>query len=500
MRQLQSGLIRVYRTLKENNMVHGNVRKLAFLTTAMGTLIASQAMAADLTDVLDAADEVYLGNELVSDPFDISLTPKFSQRHEWAKLKREYYEGKTKQMRLLNELEYKRVVNEFDIDLEIGMFHDLSFRMGIPIIISDQASYKFDTSSDKPEFQINKTNSWFSPDHTDTNRPYRFFDLNEGETLKGRDRSGLGDMTFGIAWSPYNTERHFIPERPWEGNTGRSTVTLAFDYKAPTGKMRKIDNSSAGNGAHELIFSVAASHRFAFVDPYIRLQYGLPIGTDSAYPEYGANQTRVDPGMWGRIDLGIEFIPYESIAKDFQRFVKIDLRGYFKYTGEGRAYSELADAFGKGNCYQTDGKDSACAWVSNKWSNAGADNIASVANGTYTGMYKEDGLFDYEGFGAIGGALNLTIQPIQYISIIAGVAVDYEQNHFITFTKLGKDRHTFNKTGQLTDEGQKDGLITENAIEERNPTYSKALDAVGSRIKRVESVNLEWFVGLKLMY
>ncbi|MBS7380433.1 MAG: hypothetical protein KIG72_04095, partial [Bradymonadales bacterium] len=270
--------------------------------------------------------------------------------------------------------------------------------------------------------------------------------------------------------------------------------------KAPTGKMRKIDNSGAGNGAHELIFSVAASHRFAFVDPYIRLQYGLPIGTDSAYPEYGANQTRVDPGMWGRIDLGIEFIPYESIAKDFQRFVKIDLRGYFKYTGEGRAYSELADAFGKGNCYQTDGSDPACAWVSNKWSNAGADNIAAVANGTYTGMYKEDGLFDYEGFGAIGGALNLTIQPIQYISIIAGVAVDYEQNHFITFTKLGKDRHTFNKTGELTGEGKKDGLITENAIEERNPTYSKALDAVGSRIKRVESVNLEWFVGLKLMY
>lgn len=275
-------------------MVHGNVRKLAFLTAAMGTLIASQAMAADLTDVLDAADEVYLGNELVSDPFDISLTPKFSQRHEWAKLKREYYEGSTKQMRLLNELEYKRVVNEFDIDLEIGMFHDLSFRMGIPIIISDQASYKFDTSSDKPEFQINRTNSWFSPEHTNPLTPYRFFDLKEGETLKGRDRSGLGDMTFGIAWSPYNTERHFIPERPWEGNTGRSTVTLAFDYKAPTGKMRKIDNSGAGNGAHELIFSVAASHRFAFVDPYIRLQYGLPIGTDSAYPEYGANQTRVD--------------------------------------------------------------------------------------------------------------------------------------------------------------------------------------------------------------
>lgn len=481
-------------------MVHGNGKKWAFLVAALGAMYATNAFAADVTDVLDAADEVYLGNEKVSDPFDISLTPKFSQRHEWAKLKREYFDKSTSQIRLLNELEYKRVVNKMDLDLEIGLFHDLSFRMNLPIIISDQASYKFDTSSSDPEFRIGKNNSWFSPSVLAGDRPYHFFELAEGQTLKGRDRSGIGDMSFGIAWSPYNTERHFIPERPWEGNTGRSTVTLSFDYKAPTGKMRGIDNSGAGFGAHELIFAVAASHRFSFVDPYIRIQYGLPIGTDSAYPDYGANQTRVDPGMWARIDLGIEFIPYESIDVKFQRFVKIDLRGYFKYTAEGRAYSELADAFGKGACYNSDGTGAGCAWVTQKWSNAGADNIQAVANGTYSGNYKEDGLFDYEGFGAIGGALNLTIQPLQYLSIVAGVAADYEQNHFITYTKLGKDRHTYNAKGELVASDQKDGLITENAFEERSPTYSKALDAVGSRIKRVESINLEWFVGLKLMY
>lgn len=481
-------------------MVHGNVKKLALLTAALGSLISTQAMAADLTDVLDAADEVYLGKEKVSDPFDISLTPKFSQKHEWAKLKREYFDSSANQMRLLNELEYKRVTNVLDIDLEVGLFHDLSFRMGIPVVIADQSSYKFDTSSDKPEFQITSANSWFSPSAVSSERPYKFFDLQDGSKLDGASRSGLGDMTFGIAWSPYNTERHFIPERPWENNTGRSTVTLSFDYKAPTGKMRAIDNSSAGYGAHELIFAVAASHRFAFVDPYIRLQYGLPIGTDSAYPNYNANQARVDPGMWGRIDLGIEFIPYESIATDFQRFVKIDLRGYFKYTAEGRAYSELADAFGKGSCYASDGNGAGCGWVKQKWANAGAENINAVANGTYTGTYKEDGLFDYEGFGSIGGAINLTIQPIQYVSIVAGVAADYAQNHFITFTKLGKDRHTYSKTGELVKQDEKDGLITENSVEERSPTYSKALDAVGSRIKRTESINLEWFVGLKLMY
>lgn len=492
-------------------MVKGNVRRQAFLAAIIGCVLSSQANAADLTDVLDAADEVYLGTEKVSDPFDISLTPKFVQRYEWAKLKREYFNTgtanglKDNQMRLLNELEYERVVNEFDIDLEVGLFHDLSFRMHLPIIISDQSSYKFDTSSSDKEYQITDANSWFSPNQTDAQRPYKFFDLANGETLNGRKRTGLGDMSFGIAWSPYNTERHFIPERPWENNTGRSTITLSFDYFAPTGTMRKIDNDGVGKGVHELVFGVAASHRFSFIDPYIRLQFGLPIGVEDDYHDYGANQKRVDPGMWGRVDLGIEFIPYESIDVKFQRLVKIDLRGYFKYTAEGRAYSELSDAFGQGDCYKTavingEAVDPKCQWVASKWSNAGSANIEGMANKTYSGEVKEDGLFDYEGFATIGGAVNLTIQPIQYVQIVAGFAMDYAQNHFITFTKIGKDRDTYDEFGKLVKAGEKDGVVTETSYNERNPTYSKSLDSVGSRIKRTESLNLEWFVGLKLMY
>ena len=235
-------------------MAWNNVKKMAALTAAAAWMTAGQAFAADVTDVLDAADEVYLGKEKVSDPFDISLTPKFIQKYEWAKLKKEYNDKGN--VRLLNELEYERVVNEFDIDLEIGMFHDFSFRMNLPIIISDQQSYQFDTSSDDPKYHISPANSTLAPAQTSASRPYKFFELESGQNLKGKDRSGLGDMSFGIAWSPYNTERHFIPERPWERNTGRSTITLAFDYVAPTGDAKTIDNTGAGSGVHELIFSV----------------------------------------------------------------------------------------------------------------------------------------------------------------------------------------------------------------------------------------------------
>ena len=489
-------------------MVHGNMKKLALLAAAFGLTTASQALAADVTDVLDAADEVYLGDQLVSDPFDIALTPKFSQSYEWAKIKREYNQSGI--VRTLNELQYERVVNKMDIDLEVGIFHDLAIRASLPIILSDQSSYKLDTSSSKHKVthgtESEGGNSYFSNVNAgkDPNFPYKFFDLNDGETLKGAKRTGIGDLKVGIAWSPFNTERQYIPDRPWKNETGRSTFTLAFDYIAPIADTRAIDNKAAGGGMHELIFSVAASHRFSFIDPYIRLQYGYPVAPkDDTYKEYNSNQSRTKPGMWGRIDLGAEFIPYESIDVKFQRYVKIDLRGYFKYQAEGRKYSELADAFGTSDCYSLEKMSDLstrpeCAWVASKWSNAGSANINAMADGSYDGAIKEDGIFDYEGFATVGGALNLTVMPIQYVAIIAGVAADYSQDHFITFTKVGKDRGTYEK--DANDPNRKDGIVSLDSKEERNPAYSEALDKAGSRIKRTESLNLEWFVGLRLMY
>ena len=86
------------------------------------------------------------------------------------------------------------------------------------------------------------------------------------------------------------------------------------------------------------------------------------------------------------------------------------------------------------------------------------------------------------------------------MTLVAGVAADYEQNHFITFTKIGKDRVTYDPKTKEVNTEKKDGIVTDTLIEERSPTFSGALDRVGQRVKRVESINLEWFVGLKLQY
>ncbi|MFA5623905.1 MAG: hypothetical protein WC966_02450 [Bradymonadales bacterium] len=489
-------------------MIHANVKKLSLLIVLAMIFAASTAYSAEVTDVLDAADQVYLEDKLVDDVFDISLTPIFRQRYEWAKIKREYKDVNSRSVRILNELKYERVINSLDVDLEVGLYHDLALRMSLPIVLSDQQGYRYDDdlftiyeNDVRREIKIDGENSYFSPSNPGSG--FKFFDLVEGETLKGRKRSGIGDLKIGIAWSPINTERRYDPNEPWKDNTGRSTVTLAFDYIAPTGKTMKIDNSNVGRGLHELIFSVAASQRFKYVEPYTRLQFGLPINSGkSAFEDFGRNQIRKSPGMWGRADLGIEFIAFERRKLDFQHSVRIDLRGYFKYVGEGREYSELMDAFGTNDFCRNVSADIAassnCGWVTSKWSNAGKDNIEAVANSTYTGNYSEDGIFDNEGYAVVGGALNLYIEPVQYLKIVAGVAADYEQNHFITFTKVGKDRGSLDSSGNFTT--TKDGVVSDARYEERNPSFSSTLDTTGDRIRKTEALNLEWFVGLKFMY
>ena len=78
--------------------------------------------------------------------------------------------------------------------------------------------------------------------------------------------------------------------------------------------------------------------------------------------------------------------------------------------------------------------------------------------------------------------------------------MDYEQAHFITFTKVGRDVGTWDKTAGTFDATKKDGIVSDNRLEERNPAFSTALDPVGRRIRKTEGLNMEWFVALRLAY
>lgn len=530
------------------NRIRAQTRRLAALAAVGCALAPSAAQAADITDVLDAFDEHIIEGKVVPDYFDFSIEPTFVQTIRRAKITREAncIAGTSDRCPdestfIINkELRYERVINQMDLDFRIGLFRDLEFSVRLPIIFGDtrqvkfarnaDAACEFDTNPDNPKC-VNETNSTVDPsdariqadiDDGGDFDTYRFFNLpGEQDWLEGPTRSGLGDVAFRLAWAPFNEERYVDPVNDvWGREHGRSALMLAFEYTAPTADIaRNIpDNEAVGRGLHGLRFDIAGSRRYAFVDPYIGLSGGIYVpADDTLFKDYGQGQDRVEPGPWGELKLGIEFIPWENITEQFQQQFKIDLRGTFGYVGEGREISPLFDALGDSPCQGMtldqigpDGANPECGWIGQRWANAGFENIGAMDpfTGNETTPLFNDGTMSYEGYGYFGAKLGFEVTPIQYVSVRTDLSMFVEQEHFMTFAKAGKDlrgRAPIDPNNpdagtQPSDQFPKDGTVSFDDIKERNPVYNPVYDSVGSRFRLEEITDFSWSIGLAFMF
>ncbi|MDX9724477.1 MAG: hypothetical protein RBU37_27265, partial [Myxococcota bacterium] len=398
------------------------------LTMSMVLLLPAASWAADITDVIDAFDADIIDGKLIEDPFDFRLTPSFHTVYEQAKITREAnctQSGRCPagdEIIFNKEMRYKYVRNQMDIRADIPVYKDLAFHIVLPVVFHESRSWKFaknggaacefETNPDDPKC-VDGRNSTLDPDVPTDVAPYNYFNI-EDDYSDGPSRSGLSDLRFGITWAPFNDQRYVIDEKPWGRNHGRASLLLGFEYTAPTAAIatNQPGNTDVGRGLHELALRIAASRRYKYVDPYMQLQVGLPLpASDTLFKDYGSGQARVAPGPWGEFTVGLEIIPWESITPDFQQFFKIDFQGFFKYTGEGRDYGPLFDAIGSSECQGitlaeiesgTSERGLRCAWMAEKWANAGFENLGAIdpyGNRNNALELYDDGITDYEGFG-----------------------------------------------------------------------------------------------------
>lgn len=478
---------------------------------AMGVLVASLPSglyAAELTDVVDAMD---VEN---NNPYDFHIEPTIGQKFEQGVITREgpcgpntTPECELPQTGLTRELDYRRVTTNLDFDFQIGLFRDLEFHTTLPIVVSDQRQLSFADG-------VNQSNSTISPSDERiaaglntafTNddeffTEYRFFDVPND----GPKRSGLGDMTFGLAWSPYNDQR----------NPHAATLTLAFDYVAPTGRPQRAGNNGVGRGVHEIQFAVAASREFeeAHLDPYFGFRFALPLAASNGLFEQNNNSTLTAPGARFMFTSGTEVIMYENAERgqDFTFDIGMD----FGYQLEGRDYSPLFDAFANsscngitpeeagltsipdGNVYRPESLPSAvnggCSWVVQQPGNA--DLNPGQALGLNT-PYSHDGILDVEGFGTVGGHTGFNLQFNQYVKLRLGFGFHYQTPHFLTTADAGRDADN-NDIVDLNPQG----TGGDGGVIERNPNYNLVLDAVGRRMRLENALSLNWNIGLAFQF
>lgn len=490
------------------------------------------AMAADFTNLVDAADDFDDYDASTYKGFDFHLEPSFRMDIGSAEIVREYPCVPTGHESLedslvasnprlqrsstlcseprsiyLKEMEYAESTQALDLTLRAGLYKDLELRLKLPYVFSTSRGLKYAanvtaqnssvdpaTADIKRNAERNFANGSGPAQYSaqlDQFNSFRFFDLPDNGDFATVERSGMADPSLGIHWAPFNDER----------DDTKATLVLGLDYVLPLGTTSLGANDSVGRGVHEFQWKVAASKRFRWIDPYFGLQYFLPVaGADSPIREVDPNnigQIFTAPPQRGLITFGTEFIPHEDLAKGAR--YALDLRLVFGYTSDGRDYNPMFDHIAQSACAGktaqqvrpqfdaegnlTNADDVACAWILREPANAQPRPQYDITESLVTenaSVYAPSGIMTVEGHGTFGASAGLHMQPSPYFQFRANVGFSHRQQHFITNSRTGKnDPATGDQTVALTGE---------DAARERNPVYNPSYDSPGSRF-RVQGYN-----------
>lgn len=480
------------------------ITRVCAVSFGLASLCAS-VQAAELTDVVDAFDDEN------QNPFDLHIEPSFTQRIERGRITREAACqtsaggcGELPALTFNREAEYKRVINTIGFDFQIGLARDLEFHVNLPIVVGDTRTLEYADGVNRENSTIYPSAGRVAADldpqtadlYGEYFGTYTLFNIPND----GRSRSGIGDVTLGIAWAPFNDQRanHF------------ATLRVGVDYVAPSGTPARATNDGVGRGVHELLFSVAASRRLAtWFDPYFGLDVALPFPSGSGLFESHPNSTRTGPGARFHIQSGTEIVMAEN--RERQSHYSFDLGVGFGYQLEGRDYSPLFDALANSSCngrtptqvgYGNDGpdgnaynpppgtsaEDAACAWVVQQPGNAEPRANTALSNTPY----RHDGITDVEGYSSVGGHVGFNLQFNKYVEFRFRTRFDWDSPHYLTMANSGRDANN-------DDVVDLDPTPTTEEVE-RNPFYNPTLDAVGRRFRFENAVNIQWGMTLAVMF
>lgn len=507
--------------------------------------LSTPVVAAEFTDLLDAADDLDDDDPDTYKPWDFHLEPTFRFDYGTAQIAREAPcvpqdhpslsanplvdrnprlvrdRDRCDEPRIVTnrEMLYQHTRSTVDMTLRAGIFKDLELRINVPFVISSTRGLKYANEDTRVERQVDASNSSIDPsndritDHAeetfsadqgdgayasalDQYQMYRFFDL--GDDYSTYERGGLADPSVGLHWAPWNDSR----------DDTKATMLLGFDYTMPIAELERHDNTAVGRGIHELAWTAAASKRFNFIEPYIGVQYALPIAaadtlygkTDSGADGRGDGQVLRNPPHVGNFTVGAEFIPYED--EEIGARYGIDLRFDFGYTSEGRDYTPLFDHMTAEDnpCNgmsldevrpQFDGNDNltnpdavACSWVVQQPSNSSQATYdlrdALENDGDREFAYTD--LMSVDSHATFGGQFGLHLQPSRYFQFRGVVGLTHHQSHLLSNARTGRD----------SDQSDSDSVDMSSGYE-RNPAYNPSYDNSGHRFQ-VERFNTWHFM------
>ena len=418
-----------------------------------------KAGAAEITDVIDAADKRWIGGrdnntKTKDDPFDMNIGVSFGQHFKNGIISRErssYYPS------LVEEMAYKYQDMIMNFDVAIGMYHDLALYVSIPLVLRQKHHYAFAEG-------VSTSNSSIYRGSSDPKNLIEFDPADGFDFIHG---TGIGNILFSLKWSPLNDER----------DSSVATWTIGVTYEAPTASLydptsldvltkqqlnsHTSEGLAVGDKAHRLTFSIAMSRRMflpkeyalnpdvnrrGFIDPYFLIFYSLPIASSNAVPAdpkhkaYDGSITQYQPPHIGGFKTGMEIVAYENVSQG--RKLAFDIGVYGTYISEGRGYTPITDA---------------------------------IRELTY-----------FENYMQVGGHFNIVAKLAEYVGLTAGITIGHETAHFITMENSGEDKDGNGQTGDPADYN--------------SPYWSSEMDQIGKRMRIEQILDFSYNVGLQVTF
>ncbi|WP_225409321.1 hypothetical protein [Stigmatella hybrida] len=433
---------------------------LAALT--LGAPLAANA--AEITRIASSFEE--------NDPFDLFIDVGFERTQTRAKITREQLDPLGENGRIeASEVWFKGVDSRLNIDLAVGIYKDLEFSFGLPLILQQNDSYGYVSGTSDENSTI--PNNCIRPDGTEitTVNPETSLVERCSETGSGAQglftvpstskRGGLGNMRFGLAYAFFNQA----------DDDTKPTWILGIDYEAPTAKLRdpSQDNTEAteergnvGDRVHKYTFYTSFSRKLGVAEPYFRVHYTLPVTGPGIYSncfnrtEDGSSSPTLGTPKncgskdWNRKETGIKapsmagFVFGTEIAtynnKNKNQQFSLDLRTIGTYVSRGRYYNELSSALHK--------------------------------------------LLVSQDYFQVGGMIGATASAGEAFRLRATGTFLYNTNHTLTDEDLGKD---LNNNGRIDISPTVGENKEEIPNEELNPSFDYRTDLPSRRFRATES-------------
>jgi hypothetical protein len=321
------------------------------ITALLASVVSLSAGAAEVTRV---------ASSFVDDtPFQMYVDVDFARTQQNATLVRQWHSGGN--LVELPELRYQNTDTRLNIDAHIGLYRDLEFHYGVPYIFGQDETWKLSSSNTAASSTI--LNNCLNADGTLTNPSCPSTGIGASSIFavpNKSSRSGLGNMTFGLAWAPFSQKR----------DDTKPTWLIGLDWQAPTAtaidphlRTSSSNKGDVGDGEHWFTFRTALSRKYDALEPYFKAQVSFTnqaggfysncsnlSSANSAQPNncgqgpWMRSETGIHQPTIGGVEFGTEIMASETPYGERFGF---DFGAIGNFVGPGRYYNELSYELGK---------------------------------------------------------------------------------------------------------------------------------------------------------